>query len=129
MSTKHPKVSRRRFMRGAAVAAAAPTVFAGATVTAAPADVNVAATVVRASHSKTDPGALRIGVRASVLAGDLARDNIVVVVEPVRFGAPSDETRDLISKQVQRRIAEILTERGTTIAPDHIAVQVFGGVL
>jgi len=123
-------VSRRSFMRNAAVAAAAPTALAGAATShASAADVLVAATVVRASHSRDVQGALKIGVRASVVAEGFSRDNIVVTVDGVRFGATADVTRDMITAAVQQCIAQEMATSGSDIAADRIAVQVFGGVL
>jgi hypothetical protein len=122
-------VSRRMFMRTAAVAAAAPTALAASAVAADSADVHVAATVVRASHSKTTRGALTIGVRASVLAEGFGRDNVVLAVDGVRFGASADDTRQLITNKVRERISMELERAGVPVSADRIAVQVFGGVL
>lgn len=116
-------------MRSAAAAATAPTAWTAAKAGEAPAEARVAATVVRASHSKTSPGRLTIGVRASVLAEGFNGKNVVVTVDDIRFGASGDETRTLITKAVQDRIASLMSERGTQVASDRIAVQVFGGVL
>ena len=127
--TSKPGVSRRMFMRTAAVAAAAPTALAASTVAADSSDVHVAATVVRASHSKATRGALTIGVRASVLAEGFGRDNVVLAVDGVRFGASADDTRQLITRRVRERIAMELERAGVPVSPDRIAVQVFGGVL
>lgn len=128
--TQNRGVSRRGFVRGVAGTAAAPAALAGmATANAAPADVSVAATVVRASHSKVDPHALRLGVRASVRGPNETMEGVVLVVEPVRFGASAAETRALIAESVQTQIAAMLVKRGVQARADHVAVQVFGGVL
>jgi hypothetical protein len=127
--TSKPGVSRRMFMRSAAAAAAVPTVLTATQASASSAVAHVAATVVRASHSKTAAGRLTIGVRASVLAEGFNGKNVVVTVDDVRFGASADETKSLITKAVQDRIASMMSERGAQVTPDRIAVQVFGGVL
>lgn len=122
-------VSRRNFMRAAAAAAAVPAAAATSVNAADTADILVAATVVRASLSRTERGALRLGVRVSVMAEDFTRENIVVTVEGVRFGASADETRRLISKAVQERIVGELESAGVAVDSNRIAVQVFGGVM
>ena len=127
--TSKPGVSRRTFMRSAAAAAAVPTALTATQAGASSALAHVAATVVRASHSKTAAGRLTIGVRASVLAEGFNGKDVVLAVDNVRFGASADETRTWITQAVQQRIASIMSERGTQVEPDRIAVQVFGGVL
>lgn len=123
-------VSRRNFMRTAAAAAAVPAAVAtSAHVAAENAEVLVAATVVRASLSRTERGALRVGVRVSVMADGFAKENIVVTVDGVRFGASTDVTRKVITLVVQERVAAELAASGSPVVADRIAVQVFGGVL
>ena len=59
--TSKPGVSRRTFMRSAAAAAAVPTALTATHAGASSTLAHVAATVVRASHSKTAAGRLTIG--------------------------------------------------------------------
>lgn len=123
-------VSRRNFMQTAAGAVAVPAAVAtSANVAADSAEVLVAATVVRASLSRTERGVLRVGVRVSVMADDFANENIVVTVDGVRFGASTDATRKVITSVVQERVATELAAIGSPVPADRIAVQVFGGVL
>lgn len=126
--TSNSNVSRRRFMRTAA-AAAAPVVAATASASAAGVDVLAAATVVRASLSRETPGALRLGVRVSVLAESYRSDNLVVPVDDVGFNASADSTRERITSAVQHRVSHELARNNISTAPERIAVQVFGGVL
>lgn len=122
-------VSRRGFVRSAAAVAAAPSVLTATKTSAAMADVSVAATIVRASHSKAEPHALRLGVRASVQSADFRADNLVFVVDPVPFGASASDTGDRIAESVRQQIAALLASRGAETTLDRVAVQVFGGVL
>jgi len=116
-------------MKGAAGTAAVPALVASAANSAAATpDVSVAATVVRTSHSRSAPHALRIGVRASVQAADFSADNLVFVVEPVRFAASPQETGRQIAESVRGQVAALLERQGISEA-GQIEVHVFGGAL
>lgn len=126
----HQDVSRRRFIKGTAGAAAVPaTILAAGKSAAAASNVNVVATVVRATHSRSNPRTLRIGVRAAVQTPDLALDNLVLLVESVPFTASARETGDLIAASVRSQVAAQLERRGVATRETDIAVRVFGGVL
>lgn len=130
--TQRSGVSRRRFMKRVAGTAAVPAALMGAAthgVAAVSSDIRVAATVVRASHSAGTPDALRIGVRASVLAPGFTANDLVFVVDEVRFGASPQESGRLIAESVRSQVADLLRRRGTDTAPERIQVQVFGGAL
>lgn len=129
--TRTSGVSRRLFMKGAAGTAAVPALIAGAAhqAGAVSPQISVAATVVRTSHSASTPHALRIGVRASVQAPDFAADNLVFVVEPVRFTASPQETGRHIAESVRTQVADLLERRGTLATAEQIDVHVFGGAL
>lgn len=124
-------VSRRRFMKTAAVAASAPVVAASVSASASPSrqDVLVAATIVRASISRNEPGALRLGVRVSVMADEYRNENLVVSVDGVQFNASADVTRRIVTSAVRDRVMQELARNNATMPADRIAVQVFGGVL
>jgi hypothetical protein len=89
----------------------------------------VAATVVRAKHVPSAPGSLAVGVRASVLSPAFAADGVVLVVEPVDFGAPPDQIGRQIAESVKGQIARYLDDRGHPTDPEEIVVRVFGGAL
>jgi hypothetical protein len=124
-------VSRRRFIKSATGAAAAPAAIlaAGKHSATAAASVHAVATVVRATHSRSYPQALRIGVRVSVRAPEVSLENLVLLVEPVSFSSGADKTGAAIAASVRSQVAARLEERGMTIREDDIAVRVFGGVL
>jgi len=126
-------VNRRLLMKGVAGGAVVPGMLAGSAFmeggATAPPEATVAVTVVRATHSLTDPDALRIGVRASIRSADFSRDGLVLVVEPVAFGGTSAETGSQIAEGVRAQVATMLTERGRATDPERVAVQVFGGML
>lgn len=124
-------VSRRGFVKGVAGTAAVPGAMAGLSSTSAatPDGVSVVATVVRVSHSRLAPKALRVGVRASVQGPDYDLDNIVLVVEPVPFGSSASEMNAVITRSVEEQVADLIERRGLALAGSHLAVQVFGGVL
>lgn len=129
---KKQGVSRRRLMKRAAATAATPAIVAGLAAQeagAAATEVSVAATVVRTSHSAAAPHALRIGVRASVQAPEFSADNLVFVVEPVRFASSPQETGRQIAESVRRQVAELLERRGASTNASRIDVHVFGGAL
>lgn len=121
-------VSRRGFMKSVAGTAAVPGAIGAMAiggVQAAPADVNVAATVVRVSHSRMHRQALRIGVRASILGPDLDIDNVVMVIDGVPFAASPEDIRSRIVQSVQAKVADLMEQRGQS-AGRQAAVQVFG---
>jgi len=126
-------VNRRSLMKGMAGTAVAPAVLGSAALTASGAAVapeaTVAVTVVRATHSRSEPNALRIGVRASIRSADVVLDGTVLVIEPVAFGISATDAGDQIAKGVRSQVAEMLDKRELATDPDRIAVQVFGGVL
>lgn len=124
----HQGVSRRGFVTGAAGAAVLPAALGGiGTVTAAaPPEISIAATVVRVSHSKVEPHALRVGVRTSIQAPELDLDNIVLVVDGIPFMAEPARIRALIAEGVKEQVGRLLAGRDIAASADRAAVQVFG---
>ena len=79
----------------AAAAASAPVVAASVSAenVASSSNVMAAATVVRASISKTRPGALQLGVRVSVQSEGYQKENLGISVDGFKFNASADDTR------------------------------------
>jgi hypothetical protein len=129
---RNTSVSRRRFVKGVAGTAAAPAAIAGFAqggAYASSTDIRIAAKVVRVSHSRMEPNALRVGVRTSVQAADIVLDNIVLVIDGIPFGAAPADMRSRITESVTAQIRKLLARRGVEAPAESVAVQVFGGVL
>lgn len=125
--SRHTGVSRRGFVKGAAGAAAAPAALAGIdATTAAPPEISIAATVVRVSHSKLAPHALRVGVRTSVQTSAGTLDNVVLVVDGVTFNASPTQMRSVIAESVKEQVGSLLAGRNIEASIDRAAVHVFG---
>jgi hypothetical protein len=125
---RNTSVSRRRFVKGVAGTAAAPAAIAGFAqggAYASSTDIRIAAKVVRVSHSRMEPNALRVGVRTSVQAADIVLDNIVLVIDGIPFGAAPADMRSRVTAQIRK----LLARRGVEAPAESVAVQVFGGVL
>lgn len=136
------RVSRRNLVGRAATASAAAGLAAGAVgagiATAAPIGrqraqpaqhvASVVATVVRSHHSATIPGAMSVGVRASVFGPGLSGRGLVLVIEPIEFGT-TEQVNQAIADGLRLRVTDMLAQRGQEVAPEEIAVQLFGGSL
>lgn len=136
-NSAHAPVSRRNLLRTSAAGAVGGAALAGATVgagalsaSAAPpaTPVAVAATVVRASHSATADGTIRLGVRTAIRSGRAVRDGQVLVVDGIDFFASHDEIRAAIVARVRDDVAARLIDGGEQVGPDDITVRVFGGL-
>ncbi len=144
MEQNKERVSRRRLVGRAATASAAAGLAAGAfgagiaSATAAPISpqaavsarytASVAATVVRAHHSATSPGAMSIGVRASVFGPQFTKRGMVLVLEPIEFGT-TEQVNRAIAESLRQRVSDLLAQQGQVVTPEEVAVQVFGGSL
>jgi hypothetical protein len=135
------RITRRGFVRGAAIGAgaavtttsalrAADSPISGPITLADSGDYRamVTATIVRADHSSYDAGRLRLGVRTSLRTAEGVRNGRVVVVDDVEFTATPTEIREQVERAVQRSIAAQLSARGTETMPEQVAVRVFGGL-
>lgn len=128
------RLSRRGLMKGATASAVALPLAGAVAPGSSSAAVNdasvfVTATVVRATHSRGTPGALRIGVRASILEAGAHGIERVLVIDAVPFGAAPSEIGQLIAQGVREQVSRILNRPDAPVRPEQVAVQVFGGAL
>lgn len=135
--SRHSAISRRVFVKGAAIGAGA-AVTSTKSLQAAdrerdeyeiPVDpiATVTATIVRADHTPTTFDRLRLGVRTSIHSAAWSAKGKVIVVDGVDFVASPSEVRSRVEREVQSSVADMLNARGIPAQPQQIAVRVFGG--
>ncbi len=123
------RLSRRGLIRTSAAGAVAVGVGLPATVRAdVPTSVAVAATVARASHSKSTAGTIRLGVRTSVQPNGEIEDGRVLILDGIDFFASQDGIRQSITTQVRDDIVKRFQQRGMAVKAADITVRVFGGL-